>query len=412
MAILGTKKFWKPAQGAGGTQMDNQILKNSGYINIQLHCVNYMSIGNFWQKTFGGKDSIALATTLKYQTGVETIEATSVQDVRVVKTDHNYNLGLQRNIAVKIPANADAITIDVKMTAVKNDRLQAMFDMLNQPEYQTALELAPTIVGQILTISSLVRKLFSDSDPQSQLEASYASIISSQAEPHPVSNGKLTKGYLIMISTNDGDPFNQVDETKFELKGDTLYYNQHPIENTYLVFNISFETLKGANENANWFKKYNEAINCLDKIQLTIDNVEIERIFNDAKTLWIEGNALLDADATYINIEKIKIRNLAIKQIKDKYAELTQATTPIPLTTDILQGLTTGTTMTVVQAALPITVERMNRKLKVVLDDDWNPNSYENSRKKMTFNELIDLDSDDYLKELKQNNLTFKLGRN
>ena len=392
--------------------MDNQILKNSGYINIQLHCVNYMSIGNFWQKTFGGKDSIALATTLKYQTGVETIEATSVQDVRVVKTDHNYNLGLQRNIAVKIPANADAITIDVKMTAVKNDRLQAMFDMLNQPEYQTALELAPTIVGQILTISSLVRKLFSDSDPQSQLEASYASIISSQAEPHPVSNGKLTKGYLIMISTNDGDPFNQVDETKFELKGDTLYYNQHPIENTYLVFNISFETLKGANENANWFKKYNEAINCLDKIQLTIDNVEIERIFNDAKTLWIEGNALLDADATYINIEKIKIRNLAIKQIKDKYAELTQATTPIPLTTDILQGLTTGTTMTVVQAALPITVERMNRKLKVVLDDDWNPNSYENSRKKMTFNELIDLDSDDYLKELKQNNLTFKLGRN
>lgn len=68
MAILGTKKFWKPAQGAGATQMDNQILKNSGYINIQLHCVNYMSIGNFWQKTFGGKDSIALATTLKYQT--------------------------------------------------------------------------------------------------------------------------------------------------------------------------------------------------------------------------------------------------------------------------------------------------------------------------------------------------------
>lgn len=85
--------------------MDNQILKNSGYINIQLHCVNYMSIGNFWQKTFGGKDSIALATTLEYQTGVERIEATSVQDVRVVKTDHNYNLGLQRNIAVKIPAN-------------------------------------------------------------------------------------------------------------------------------------------------------------------------------------------------------------------------------------------------------------------------------------------------------------------
>lgn len=414
MAILGTKKFWKPAQGAGGTQMDHQILKNTGYINIQLHCVNYMSIGNFWQKTFGGKDSIALATTLEYQTGVERIEATSVQDVRVVKTDHNYNLGLQRNIAVKIPANADALAINVCMTAIKNDQLQAKFDMLNKSEYQTALELAPTIVGQVLTISSLVKKLLSDSGPQSQLEASYAAIISTQPEPHPVSNGKLTKGYLIMISTNDGDPFNQVDESLFELKGDTLYYNQRQIENTYLVFNISFEPLKGANENALWFKKYNEAINNLDKIQLVIDDAAIQRVFNDSKTLWIEGNALLDADATYINNEKVKIKGLAIRQIKDKYAELTHATAPIPLTTDILQGLTTGTTMRVVKAALPITVERMNSKLKVKLDEDWNLNNDEHSSKKLsfTFNELIDRDSDVYLEELKQNNLNFKLGRN
>lgn len=222
----------------------------------------------------------------------------------------------------------------------------------------------------------------------------------------------MTKGYLIIISTNDGDPFSQVDESLFELKGDTLYYNQLQVENTYMVFNISFETLKGANENANWYKKYNEAINTLDKIQLTIDKGEMEKVFTDAKTLWIEGNALLDADATYINFEKVKIKGLAIRQIKDKYAELTQASAPIVLTTDILQGLTSGTTMTVVQAALPITVERMNRKLKVVLDDDWDPNSYENSRKKMTFNELIDPDSDAYLNELKQNNLTFKLGKN
>jgi len=122
---------------------------------------------------------------------------------------------------------------------------------------------------------------------------------------------------------------------------------------------------------------------------------------------------LLDADATYINNEKVKIKGLAIRQIKDKYAELTQATTPIPLTTDILQGLTTGTTMRVVQAAMPITVETMNRKLKVKLDDDWNLNSYEHSSKKLsfTFNELIDRDSDVYLKELKQNNLNFKLGK-
>ena len=162
MAILGTKKFWKPSVGASATQRENQILKNAGYINLQLRTVNYMSVGNFWQTTFGGKDNIALATTLKYQSGVESIEATSVQDVREVKVNKNYNLGLQRNIAVKIPANADAIAIEVKMTAVKNDSLQAKFDMLNQPEYQSALQLAPTVVGQVLTITSLVKKLFTN----------------------------------------------------------------------------------------------------------------------------------------------------------------------------------------------------------------------------------------------------------
>ena len=29
MSILGTKKFWKPAQGASLTQKESQILKNS-----------------------------------------------------------------------------------------------------------------------------------------------------------------------------------------------------------------------------------------------------------------------------------------------------------------------------------------------------------------------------------------------
>lgn len=215
MAILGTKKFWKPSVGSSITQKENQILKNAGYINLQLRTVNYMSVGDFWQNTFGGKDNIALATTLKYQSGNDSIEAISVQDIREVKANKNYNLGLQRNIAVKIPANADAIAIEVKMIAVKNDSLQAKFDMLNQPEYQSALQLAPAVVGQVLTITSLVKKLFTESDSNAQIEASYAGIISSQQEDNPVSNGKFTRGLLIMISTNDGDQFNNVDESKF-----------------------------------------------------------------------------------------------------------------------------------------------------------------------------------------------------
>ena len=366
MAILGTKKFWKPTTGASSSQKENQILKNRGYINIQLHSVNYMSVGNFWQKYFSGKDKIALATSLKYQSGVDTIEATLVQDVREVIVNKNYNLGLQRNIAVKIPANADAIAIEVKMTAVKTYTMQSKFDMLNKSEYQAALQLAPTIVGQVLTITSLVKKLFSDSDPQSQLEASYAGIISSQPEDNPVSSGKLTKGILLMISTNEGEQFDNVDETKFSIKGDTLYYQNKQVENTYLIFNISFEPLKGDDEKANWFKKYNDSLNNLDKILLTTKQNEIQKIYNDSTSMWIEGNALIDADATYINSERTQIKAAAFKSISDKYKNLTHPTqtptSPLPpskaetkkpspsyspilsgMSFDILQGLT-GTT--------------------------------------------------------------------
>ncbi|HVO73567.1 MAG TPA: hypothetical protein VMT35_06065 [Ignavibacteriaceae bacterium] len=414
MAILGTKKFWKPTTGASAVQKENQILKNAGYINLQLQTVNYMSVGNFWQSTFGGKDKIALATTLKYQSGVDSIEATAVQDVREVEVNKNYNLGLQRYIAVKIPANADAIGIEVRMTAVKNDSLQAKFDMLNKPEYQSALQLAPTVVGQVLTISSLVKKLFTDSDPHSQLEASYAGVISIESEDNPVSSGKLTKGLLIMISTNDGDEFKNVDETKFELRGDTLYYKNRQIENTYLVFNISFEQLKGDDEKSNWFKKYNDALNNLDKIQLTTDQGEIAKIFSDTKTLWIEGNALIDADATYINSERIKIKSAAIKTIKDKYNSLTQTAPPQTLTspTEILKGLTGSADFKIVKEALPVTGSFINEKL------DLDPSKpVDNLRLSDLFKhetkleELINRDTEDYLNKLKKNKIKFNLSQ-
>lgn len=412
MAILGTKKFWKPSKGASATQKENQILKNAGYINLQLQTVNYMAKGNFWQKTFGGRDNIALATTLKYQSGIDSIEATSVQDVREVKVNKNYNLGLQRNIAVKIPANADAIEIEVKMTAVKSDALQAKFDMLNKPEYQAALQLAPTVVGQVITITSLVKKLLTDSDPNTQLEASYAGVISVQQEDNPIANGKLTSGLLIMISTNDGEQFNSVDESKFELRGDSLYYNNKQVENTYLIFNISFEQFKGDDENSNWFKKYNDAINNLDKIQLTDDQTEITKIFNDSKNLWIEGNALIDADTTYINSERLKIKSVAIKTIKDKYNELTQ-TAPIPASaTEVFIGLIGSTAFDIVKEALPITGSFVNEKLRL---DSSKPISnlqfadLELDERKL--DELMNEDTQDYLSKLKKNKISLHLNR-
>ncbi|ACM21533.1 hypothetical protein Geob_3190 [Geotalea daltonii FRC-32] len=409
MAILGTKKFWKPAQGAANSQQESQILKNTGYINIQLYCVNYMSVGNFWQNVFGGSDTIALATNIKYDSGVESIEATSVQDIREVAVNRNYDLGLQRNIAVKIPANADALSINVKMTAVNNDLLQAKFDMLNKPEYQAALQLAPTVVGQVLTITSLVKKLFTDSDPHSQLEASYAGIISSQSESNPVSKGKLTSGYLIMISTNDGDQFNQVDESKFEMKGDALYYKDKQVENTYIVFNISFEPYKGDDEKANWFKKYMQALNNLDQLQIVVDQNEVKKVFNDSKTMWIEGNALIDADNSYINSERTKIKSAAIMAIKDKYQELTKAALPpSKITQDVVSSLVGLRPIGHIEKALPLTANYMKDKgmLPQAKGETMKPIQLDQLSK---ITQFIDEDTTNYLKDLKLVNMKTKL---
>jgi hypothetical protein len=412
MPILGTKKFWKPAQGASATQKENQILKNAGYINLQLYCVNYMSKGNFWQTAFGGKDTIALATNLKYESGVDSIEATAVQDKRIVKVNQNYNLGLQRNIAVKVPANADAITINVKLTAVKDDLLQAKFDMLNKPEYQSALQLAPVVVGQVITITSLVKKLFSDSDPQTQLEASYGGIVSVMAEDNPVANGKLTKGLLILISTNDGNQFNDVDETKFELRGDTLYYDGSQVENTYLVFNISFEQLKGADEKSNWFKKYNDALNNLDKIITAANQDEVLRIYNDSKTMWIEGNSLLDADGTYINKERISIKTAAYTEINDKFNELKPAQLQGPQTTatEVFHHVSGSTAFNIVKSALPATGSFLNEKFS--FDPQKPVNTSMLSKLKQDDERLSSLLNEDtllYLKNLEKNNAFFSL---
>jgi hypothetical protein len=62
-------------------------------------------------------------------------------------------------------------------------------------------------------------------------------------------------------------------------------------------------------------KKYNEAVSKLDSINTAADVSEINRIYNDAKKLWIEGNVLLEADDTYIHTERIQIKAAAFKTI-------------------------------------------------------------------------------------------------
>ncbi len=374
MTILGTKKFWMPSPGSTCSQGQDQILKNSGYINIQLFSVNYKSNGNFWQNIFGGSDNIALSTNIKYQTTTENIEATSIQDVRKVDANKTCNLGLQRNITIKVPANADALELTVKITAVKDDKLQAKFDMLNGPEFQAALQLAPTVVGQVLTITSLAKKLFTESDPDTQLEATYAGIISSQKDISPVRNGKLTRGYLLLISTNDGSPFTNVDESKFSLRGDALQYGSNPVENTYVVFSISFDRYKGDDEKSLWFRKYAEALNHLDRILTVGDPGEAAKVYTESKNMWIEGNALLEADTTYLYGERTRIKTTMLNAINEKYAGLAPALTRGPaeevmgLTSEMLKQIAGPATLTSMKELLPSTVDYLEKHFDIGAD--------------------------------------------
>lgn len=416
MTILGTKKFWIQPPGPSRNQADNQVVKNSGYLNIQLFSVNYKSDGNFWQRIFGGSDTIALSTNVKYQTSAESIESSSIQDVRQVDVNRTYNFGLQRNIAIKIPANADALELTVRMSAVRNDRLQAKFDMLNKPEFQTALQLAPTVVGQVLTITSLAKKLFTESDPDTQLEATYAGIISSQRESNPVPNGKLTSGYLLLISTDEGLSFTTVDESKFSLRGDTLYYGPNQVENTYVVFNISFEHLKGDDENSSWFKKYAAALSYLDKISTVDDKSKITNIYMESKNLWIEGNALLEADSTYLHSEKVKIKAAMFGEISKKCKDMqTQIALPdvrqlVQTTSEILTQISGLDTLDTIKTVLPKTGNYLFNKLNIDPRIPLaNTNLSEMEINTDSTSAMLLSDSELYFEDLKKEGKEFKL---
>ena len=322
VVVLGTKKFWLRSKNMKETQQENQILKNTCYINIQIFSVNYKSNGSFWQRHFNGTDKIALTTSVKYQANQpnDSIESAALQDFRTVPCNISVNLGLQRNIAVKIPAHANALELSVKMTSVHDDLLQAKFDMLNASEFQSALQLAPPVIGQALVISSLVKKLLTNTDPQNQLEAEYAGIISMKPDPTPISNGKLTGGYLILIATDDGASFSDVDEAKFELCGDTLKYAGKTVDNTYIIFNITYEDVKGPDQDSHWFKRYSDALTNLDKLLSTTDQPEIFRIFQESKDIWREANALLETDATYLYSEKMSLKTTFFNELTKKYS--------------------------------------------------------------------------------------------
>jgi hypothetical protein len=321
MTSLGTRSFWKATSGTDDPAKQ-QILKLSGYINIVLQAAHYRSNGNFWQRIFKGSDQITLTSQVTYQTGGETIAAAVVQDARTVKANRSHYLGVSRNVALKVPADADGLELRIEISAVEDDNVQAMLSLLNSEEYQKPLELAAPVIGQILTISSLVKKLTSKVDPQKRLEATYPGIISSDSDPHPLQHNKLLTGYLILISATDDEErlLDTIDTSKLSVLGDGLKYENKPIQNTYIIFNISVDSVRGINPKAAWYQKFQEAIRKLDDLYIKEED-KWEGIYNESLSLWHQGSAMIDGDPMYIPNEKGNIKRANLGDIKRLYNE-------------------------------------------------------------------------------------------
>src|SRR5205823_3273118 len=156
----------------------------------------------------------------------------AIQDFRKVSVPSTNALAVGRNIVLKVPAAADGIEMQVGITAVHDDNLGKTLQILNSDEFKQPLQLAPVAVGQILTIATLVKKAFTDTDPAQMLAASYPGIISDQGIDDPVANNRLVQGYIIAVVKQDDEDQLDYDSNRLTVSGNGVLNNGVPIENT------------------------------------------------------------------------------------------------------------------------------------------------------------------------------------
>jgi hypothetical protein len=270
-----------------------------------------------------------VTSQITYQYGEETIVATALQDVTTVRANADHYIGTAKTIALKIPADADGLCLQVDITAIENDKLQTALQMLNSDEFRKPLELAPPIVGTALTVTSLVKKLFSSTDPKKQLQGSYPGVISQECTPQPLSKNRLVSGYLILISTDDDTDnlLQNLDESKLSVEGDTLRYDGVPMSNTYLVYNISLDGKRGVNDRAPWYAKYRESLLKLNELRTVVGATEQKKVYNAALALWNQANGLIESDRNYLEAERDEIQGAKLAELEKRYKDLT---TPPP----------------------------------------------------------------------------------
>jgi hypothetical protein len=299
-----------------------EVRKNEVYLSIQLAAVQYKANANWWQKKLGGSDSVALTTAITYRSGNENIESVAVQHRSDLKTNSTSNLALNKMLVEKIPATADALSIEVKMSVMHTDRLKETFTLLQRPEYQPALELTPKIVGQVLTISSIVKQLLTEEKPTLLMFGSYAGILPATPSKDPLSAGHLSEGWLFFIDPSGKNEIWEAGPDAFTVRDLQLYLQGKRLEETYVLLRITADGHRGVDERSNWNRKYMRSLQELDSLRIKKKEEEQVRVYNEAIACWMEGNVLLETDQNYIEREKTGIMQDALNALQKKYVGL------------------------------------------------------------------------------------------
>jgi hypothetical protein len=312
---LGTRVYWRPSASSAGAA-PVQILKNSGYVSITLQAVQYKADGSFWQKTFGGTDKITVATQVTWQNPGDNKTAAAIQDFRKIKVPSTNALAIGRNVALKVPAAGDGIELQVSIHAVHDDNLGKTLQMLNSDEFKQPLQLAPVAVGQALSIANMVKKTFTDVESDA-LVATYPGIMSAEQMDDPVSTSRLVQGYIIVIVKQDEDDEMDFDPASITVVGNRVLVDGEAIENTYMVYNVTFDKWRGPDENSAWQKKFRDALSKADDLMFA-KPADRDSIISAAHDLLMQGRGLLEADNTYRDEEKGQIARTAFTAVADK----------------------------------------------------------------------------------------------
>jgi hypothetical protein len=317
---FGTRSFFIP--NAGMSVKDAQILKGSGYVTINIKGAHYSSQGNLWQKVFGGNDKVSLSTEVDYISGTSTTTSASIEEVREIKVGHPYYFASGRPVALKLPSECDQISMTFTISAIQNDNLSGALNILNSGELQGTLQLAPPVVQSSLAIANIVKKLLTNTNPQNSLQGPYAGKVSVKTSNDPIRDYCLAQGTLILIyreSAND-TYLDQIDPSKLTAEGDGLNYEGSAVQNTYLMFQVSFDEIRGETASAPWFSSFTDAESALDALQTAASDADKQKIWASAYSTYTQAVKLLNSDPSYITSEKKSIAAAHLANMKAIYS--------------------------------------------------------------------------------------------